>query len=154
MVGMIRLSEKESNPQDKVEPSIRYLQKLGPEHLDHIFETSRWVFAEDEDMGLEVHARCQLISTSLFFHAESTLTNLTCQIYTSEELELPRDAVIDFLERMSKPICVRYIEFLIEECGEQTSAVHDRLASLYLSIVLDAQKQKNSGASQDLGREG
>ncbi|TFL04184.1 hypothetical protein BDV98DRAFT_591033 [Pterulicium gracile] len=112
------LSEKESNPQDKVEPSIRYLQKLGPEHLDHIFETSRWVFAEDEDMGLE--------------------------IYTSEELELPRDAVIDFLERMSKPICVRYIEFLIEECGEQTSAVHDRLASLYLSIVLDAQKQKNS----------
>lgn len=39
---------------DKLGPSISYLQKLGPEYLDQIFESARWVFEQDRDMAFEV----------------------------------------------------------------------------------------------------
>lgn len=39
---------------DKLEPSIMYLQRLGPEHLDQIFQSSRWLFDQDPDMAFEV----------------------------------------------------------------------------------------------------
>lgn len=39
---------------DKLEPSIIYLQRLGPEHLDQIFKSSRWLFDQDADMAFEV----------------------------------------------------------------------------------------------------
>jgi Vam6/Vps39-like protein vacuolar protein sorting-associated protein 39 len=35
-------------------PTVRYLQKLGPEYLQHIFKYARWVFDTDVDMGFEV----------------------------------------------------------------------------------------------------
>ena len=37
------LSAKEAD-EEKLGPTVRYLQKLGPEYLQIIFETSRWVF--------------------------------------------------------------------------------------------------------------
>lgn len=61
-----RLSEKEDEMRDKLGPSISYLQKLGPEYLDQIFESARWVFEQDRDMAFEVcphvafSAICQL----------------------------------------------------------------------------------------------
>lgn len=39
---------------DKLGPSISYLQKLGPEYLDQIFESARWVFEQDREMAFEV----------------------------------------------------------------------------------------------------
>lgn len=35
-------------------PSVNYLQRLGPEHLDQIFRAARWVIDEDADIGFEV----------------------------------------------------------------------------------------------------
>jgi Vam6/Vps39-like protein vacuolar protein sorting-associated protein 39 len=49
-----RLSEKETDKQDKLMPSVNYLQRLGPEYLDQVFEYSRWVFEQDVDIGFEV----------------------------------------------------------------------------------------------------
>ena len=49
-----RLSEKEDDMRDKLGPSISYLQKLGPEYLDQIFESARWVFEQDREMAFEV----------------------------------------------------------------------------------------------------
>ena len=40
---------------DKLMPTVNYLQRLGPEHLDQIFEHARWVFEEDRDIGFEVY---------------------------------------------------------------------------------------------------
>lgn len=54
MLVSIRMSEDEDDLEEKVGPTIRYLQKLGSEHLDLIFETSRWVFETDRKAGLEV----------------------------------------------------------------------------------------------------
>ncbi len=39
---------------DRYPPTIRYLQKLGPEELDLIINTSEWILKEDPKMGLEV----------------------------------------------------------------------------------------------------
>jgi hypothetical protein len=51
-----RLSEKEDDMEDKLQPSISYLQKLGPEHLDQIFKSSHWMFEQDRDMAFHVCA--------------------------------------------------------------------------------------------------
>ena len=51
---MSRLSAKETDPEDKVEPTITYLQKLGPEYLNLIFEGSKWVLSVDKNRGFQV----------------------------------------------------------------------------------------------------
>jgi hypothetical protein len=49
-----RLSDKEDDPRDKLMPSVSYLQKLGPEHLQQIFNSSRWIFELNGDIAFEV----------------------------------------------------------------------------------------------------
>lgn len=39
---------------DKLGPSVTYLQRLGPEHMDQIFESAHWIFEQDADIALEV----------------------------------------------------------------------------------------------------
>ncbi|KAH9926823.1 hypothetical protein B0H21DRAFT_138019 [Amylocystis lapponica] len=110
-----QLSDKETDIRDKLMPSVTYLQRLGPEHLDQIFEHSRWIFEQDADIAFEV--------------------------FTSEEVELPRQAVAEFLEKIDPVICARYLEHLIDERGEETQSFHDRLAELYLRLTITAQRQ-------------
>lgn len=52
------MSESEEDPEEKVGPTVRYLQKLGSSHLQLIFTSSRWIFEADRAAGLEV--RCSL----------------------------------------------------------------------------------------------
>ncbi|TFY80314.1 hypothetical protein EWM64_g3699 [Hericium alpestre] len=110
-----KLSKKQSDVRDKLGPSISYLQRLGPEHLDQTFNSSRWIFAEDPDMAFE--------------------------IFTSEEVELPRQPVATFLESVDPKISARYLEYLIDERGEKSYQFHDRLAELYLRMTLDAKRR-------------
>ncbi|KAI0635691.1 hypothetical protein C8Q77DRAFT_1277165 [Trametes polyzona] len=118
-----QLSEKETDMRDKLMPTVNYLQRLGPEHLDQIFEHSRWVFEQDRDIAFE--------------------------IFTSEEAELPKEPVADFLERLDPAICARFIEYLISERGETSQAFHDRLAELYLRMTVSAKKRgDNEGRKQ------
>ncbi|KAF7375244.1 Rab guanyl-nucleotide exchange factor [Mycena sanguinolenta] len=116
------LSEQETDVEDKLSPSIYYLQKLGPEHLDEIFASSRWIFAMDSSMAF--------------------------QIFTSEDVELPRPAVADYLESIDPLLCIRYLEFLIEERREESTAFHDRLAELYLKMTLTTKKRNDKDWSQ------
>jgi hypothetical protein len=57
--------------EDKLSPSISYLQKLGPEYIDQVFESSRWIFEQDRDMAFQVililFSFCSLLRTSNFF---------------------------------------------------------------------------------------
>jgi Vam6/Vps39-like protein vacuolar protein sorting-associated protein 39 len=48
------LSEREVDVKDRLGPSITYLQRLGPEYLDTIFQYSRWILKENAEMALEV----------------------------------------------------------------------------------------------------
>jgi hypothetical protein len=64
------LSKEKANLNDKLEPAIRYLQKLGPEHLPLIFDSARWVIDADHELGLQVfsfsymESRCGIDSTN------------------------------------------------------------------------------------------
>jgi hypothetical protein len=49
-----RMAEDKEDVEEKLDPTIRYLQKLGPDHLDLIFEGSRWVFSVDWERALVV----------------------------------------------------------------------------------------------------
>ena len=66
------------------------------------------------------------------------------QIFTSEDVELPRLAVADYLEEIDPSICARYLVFLNEERGEVSPQFHDRLAELYLGMTLLARKRDDS----------
>ncbi|KAI0787910.1 hypothetical protein C8Q74DRAFT_1366714 [Fomes fomentarius] len=114
-----QLSEHETDPRDKLMPTVSYLQRLGPEHLDSIFAHSRWVFEHDRDIAFE--------------------------IFTSEEAELPKGPVADFLEQLDPAICARYIEFLVAERGETSQQFHDRLADLYLHMTVSAKRRGDDG---------
>ncbi|KAF7320029.1 Rab guanyl-nucleotide exchange factor [Mycena kentingensis (nom. inval.)] len=116
------LSEDEPDMEEKLTPSINYLQKLGPEHLDEIFQSARWIFDKDSAMAF--------------------------QIFTSEDVELPRPAVADYLESIDPALCIRYIEFLVEECKEESATFHDRLAELYLKSTLAAKKRNEKEWTQ------
>ncbi|KAF5379787.1 hypothetical protein D9615_005708 [Tricholomella constricta] len=119
-----QLGEKETDVEDKLMPSIIYLQKLGPEHLEQIFETSRWIFATDPNMAFD--------------------------IFTSEDVDLPRQEVSDFLAGFDLKISARFLEYVIEERHEQASVLHDRLAELYLSMTLSAKKRGDEQTRNDV----
>ncbi|KAF7316900.1 Rab guanyl-nucleotide exchange factor [Mycena chlorophos] len=116
------LSTQETDPEDQLMPSIYYLQKLGPEHMDEIFQSARWMFEKDSSMAF--------------------------QIFTSEDVELPRQAVANYLESIDPALCIRYIEFLIEERREESPAYHDRLAELYLKATLAGKKRNDKDWTQ------
>ena len=72
------------------------------------------------------------------------------QIFTSEEVELPKERVTDFLERIDPAVCARFIEYLIAERGETSQEYHDRLAELYLRMTIVAKKRGDDGTRAHL----
>lgn len=104
------MAAKEDDKLEKLPPTIRYLQKLGPTHLQTIFDQSEWLFNEDSKMAL--------------------------QVFTADEPEveaLPRNQVLAFLEAKNRDACIGYLEHLTEDLGEAGPEFHDKLAELYLS---------------------
>lgn len=63
------------------------------------------------------------------------------KIFTSEDVELPRHKVADYLEKIDPTLCARYLEYLLEERQENSTDSHDRLAELYLKMTLAAKKR-------------
>ena len=123
---------------DKLQPTVTYLQRLGREYLDLIFDYSRWVFEQNHDIAFEVRFSCPV-------HRRHPALTVIIQIFTSEEVELPRNLVADFLERLDPAICARYVEFLIAERHEQSALFHNRLAELYLDMAMAAKKRGDGG---------
>ena len=41
---------------EKLQPSVVYLQKLGEEYIDQVFKYSRWVFQQDQNIAFEVRS--------------------------------------------------------------------------------------------------
>lgn len=124
---------------DKLGPSITYLQRLGPEYLDTIFQYSKWVLNENSELALEVSGVVNIFYTTLL---------ILPKIFTSEEVELPPQQVANFLESVNRKFCARYLEFLIEERHEESYIYHDRLAELYLRMTVDAKKAGDTGICQ------
>lgn len=121
---------------DKLMPLVNYLQRLGPEHINLVFEYARWVFDKDRDIAFEVCLHVTLLWL---------LFSLVFQIFTSEEAELPRPVVADFLEKIDPAVCARFVEYLISEKGDETILFHNRLAELYLKMAVTAKRTGDNG---------
>ncbi|ORY62729.1 hypothetical protein BCR35DRAFT_308965 [Leucosporidium creatinivorum] len=107
-----QMADDEEDPEEKVGPTIRYLQKLGADHVTVIFESSRWVFEADRAAALEIF------------------------IADLEEVEsLPRHATMAHLERIGSDVCITYLEHIIHTLGEEGSEFHEKLIELYLAAV-------------------
>lgn len=76
------------------------------------------------------------------------------QIFTSEEVELPRDPVIAYLEGIDSKLGARYLEYLMQERKEESTHNGDRLAELYLKMTKDAKRKRDEGASCRFARLG
>ncbi|KAJ4480006.1 hypothetical protein J3R30DRAFT_3467312 [Lentinula aciculospora] len=117
-----QLGEKEEDLDERVYDSIQYLRKLGPEDLDQVFESARWVIEQHSDRSLE--------------------------IFKSDDVDLPRDRVADYLEKIDPLLCTQYLEYLIQEREEVSVVFHDRLVELYAKITLDARRKKDEHLRQ------
>jgi hypothetical protein len=128
-----RMSAEEDDPEEKVGPTVRYLQKLGAEHLAVILDASRWVFAQDTEAGLQV---CVFDRTLV--RATLLIAYHAVQIFTADldEVEsLPRQRVMTHLESVSRDVCIRYLEHVIHQLGEQGAEFHEKLIDLYLQSL-------------------
>lgn len=47
------MSESVHDHEEKLRPTINYLQKLSAQYLPQIFDASRWVLDIDSDLGFE-----------------------------------------------------------------------------------------------------
>ncbi|GMK59883.1 hypothetical protein CspeluHIS016_0901000 [Cutaneotrichosporon spelunceum] len=117
---LLEQAKEEEDALDRYPPTVRYLQKLGPKHLQLILDSSRWIFEEDPERGL--------------------------QIFTADEPEvdaLPRDRVVAFLEDVDWKGAITYLQHVFE-LGDTSPELHDKLAELYLRQLKDA-----SGSNRD-----
>ncbi|KAF9895047.1 Vacuolar morphogenesis protein 6 [Aspergillus nanangensis] len=89
--------------------TVGYLQNLSPEYIDLILEFAEWPVRDYPELGMEV------------FLAD-----------TENAETLPRQQVLEFLQRVDKNLAVRYLEHVIDELNDMTPDLHQRLLALYL----------------------
>ncbi|KAF8975925.1 Vam6/Vps39-like protein [Entomortierella lignicola] len=93
-------------------PTVHYLQRLGPDHIDLILKFGTWILNADP-----------LVAMKIFVDDEP-------------EIEaLPRYKIISYLERLSLDLCVIYLEHVIHELHDQTSEYHNTLVVSYLAQI-------------------
>ncbi|KAH6909213.1 rab guanyl-nucleotide exchange factor [Coprinopsis sp. MPI-PUGE-AT-0042] len=119
-----QVAEDEDDLEEKLDPSIQYLQQLGPEHLPQIFESARWVIDTNHDMGFN--------------------------IFISDDVELPHRPVADYLESIEPKLCIRYLEHILVEKQDESSEFHDRLGELYLRQTLAAKKRGDDVTQEEM----
>lgn len=124
-LGLLKqFADDEEDVEEKMRPTIQYLQNLGPEFIDVILEASHWLLEVDSELGMEV------------FTAD-----------TGKVGSWPRLRIVDDLNRFDKALCAVYLEFIIENVGEADPELHDKLIRLYLRRAAQLREQLQSGAS-------
>ncbi|XP_059173340.1 vam6/Vps39-like protein [Physella acuta] len=94
------------------ERTVQYLQHLGKEHINLIFEYAEWVLKQFPEDGLKI------------------FTEDLPEIET-----LPRDQVLDYLEKISEDLTIPYLEYIIIDRKDQTEEFHNRLVDAYRDKV-------------------
>ncbi len=89
--------------------TVGYLQALGPEYIYLILEFAEWVIKANPDLGMEI------------FVADTENTET-----------LPRDKVVDFLDKIDIHLMVRYLEHIIDELEDKTPDYHNKLVNAYI----------------------
>ncbi|KAK4324087.1 hypothetical protein Pmani_005270 [Petrolisthes manimaculis] len=110
-----RHSRKPESPLTGHHHTVSYLQQLGSEHIDLIFEYSGWVLQSHPEDGLKI-----------FIGNKSSI----------EVEQLPRPRVLSFLKKTEKSLIVPYLEHVIEEWKDTTPLLHNELIHQYRDQVL------------------
>lgn len=129
----LQLLRKQSQRQDSYvsDPHIRtkeYLQHLGKEHVELIFEYAEWVLREHPDEGLKI------------FIEDS-----------SESESLPRNVVLEYLERIDSAFTIPYLEHIIYEWKDADHLLHDTLANKYrekIRLTMEGQPASNDASNE------
>lgn len=116
--------EEEEDVEEKVGPTIRYLQNLGPEYISLILETSHWVLGIDKKMGMEI------------FCADAGKVS-----------SLPRFDIVADLEAFDEDLCINYLDHLVQVMGEGDPSLHEKLAFL---LLRRAEKQQGDAKQESV----
>ena len=85
-------SEEENSPLSGHTETIKYLQKLGPDHIDLILEFALWVILDNPDDGITIFTD------------------------DMEQVEmLPRDKVLDWLMKNSPDLVLGYLDMVVND---------------------------------------
>jgi tetratricopeptide (TPR) repeat protein len=108
----IRLGNQTDAPLRGVSPTIRYLQKLGPDQFELVLKYSRWVLEKDPKNGMDIF-----------------IDDL------AEAETFPRDEVLKHLESISSDLVIQYLEYIIQDLHDESPEYHDRLVIAYLDKI-------------------
>ncbi|XP_055904894.1 vam6/Vps39-like protein [Eupeodes corollae] len=113
------------------ERTIRYLQSLGADHKDLIFEFSNWVLRKHPEDGLKIF-------TEDFIEVEN----------------LPRAKVLDFLLVGHKNLVIPYLEHIVNVWNEPITMFHNILVKQYREkvqiLMKDLEQTGSEGNSEKL----
>lgn len=94
------------------ERTIYYLQSLGEKHLPLIFEYAAWIITEYPADGLRIFTED-----------------------ISETEQLPRDQVLEFLEKTNGDLVIPYLEHIISNWNDPNPSFHNSLVHRYREKV-------------------
>ncbi|XP_065845324.1 vam6/Vps39-like protein [Oscarella lobularis] len=111
---LLEKAHSKSGPLSGPSRTIEYLQSLGPEHLDLIFEYSKWILQKYPSEGLKIFI-------------------VRNEDPRSKAEPLPVDKVVAYLKDFNREIAIRYLEHVINDWKDQRSELHNNLILLYLA---------------------
>jgi hypothetical protein len=114
--------DEDDSPLHGPQRTIGYLQNLPPEMIDMILEFAEWPLRVNPDLAMEI------------FLAD-----------TENAETLPRDKVVDFLQRIDMKLAVKYLEHVVNELNDLTPEFHNQLVSAYLNELKTRQDRDSEG---------
>ncbi|GIY79149.1 hypothetical protein CDAR_216581 [Caerostris darwini] len=111
---LMRQAKKPDSPLKGHERTIQYLQHLGVEHVDLIFEFAKWVLKEHPEDGLKIFAED-----------------------LAETENLPRPQVLSYLSETEQDLVIPYLEFIIHKWKEDNNIFHNTLVNKYCEKILN-----------------
>ncbi|KAF3482698.1 uncharacterized protein GIQ15_02022 [Arthroderma uncinatum] len=122
-----RENEEETSPElHGPKRTVAYLQNLPPDMIDLILEFAEWPLRSDPKLGMEI------------FLAD-----------TENAETLPRERVLEFLNKIDSKLAIRYSEHVIDELNDMTPDIHQRLLIMYLEQLLQSKKSNDVFANED-----
>ncbi|KAG1658440.1 Vam6/Vps39-like protein [Nymphon striatum] len=107
-----RQSQKPESPLKGHDRTVQYLQHLGKDNLDLIFEFSSWVLEKHPEDGLKIF------------------------LDDIQEIEsLPRQKVLEFLLKTNKDVIIPYLEHVVYDWEDLNPNFHNTLVHMYRDKV-------------------
>ena len=119
------MAMNEEDGMTQIEPTVRYLQKLGSKHIGLILESSKWVFSlcqEQEEEGSS-GSSLDLIKAALeIFVADLSAVE-----------SLPKHQIVTFLNSLQSATPAQlYLEFVVRSLKEKDPFFHEKLIQIYV----------------------